>query len=362
MLPSIMKNERYDQSLFGVITSMKESEYNYYNKELKFNTEEINPLNCKEFITNYFKNGDKEDAFIDIEELFDDITDRMIHSTVFFFLCVYFFKNSFYKNKVQDYINAFFKENDLYPKDILRLLFLMCLYHDYGYVIENEKRNIVEIDFYKESELEKITNINKKFFSKPYDFFTITKYYEYRKYREHGIYGGTLLFHRLIKNFKDKAKLPGKNCFVYDKRNDAIFYALIASIIIKHNIWYATDDRTIEEYEKNKLNSLIIKDQSKRLSFEKDPLLYIFCILDTIEPIKAFYDKEKENAVEILKNVEFMTDKYSIRIRINNVGKMGEGKVQKYICKITSLQDWLNVSFAYNGAPNPYREIEINLK
>ena len=362
-----MKNERYDQSLFGVITSMKESEYNYYNKELKFNTEEINPLSCKEFITNYFKNGDKEDAFIDIEELFDDITDRMIHSTVFFFLCVYFFKNSFYKNKVQDYINAFFKGNDLYPKDILRLLFLMCLYHDYGYVIEIEGRNKVEADFCEKSELKNISEKNKKFFSKPYNFCTITKYYEYRKYREHGIYGGTLLFHRLIKNFDNKAKYFEGNHFIfdgilYDKEKDKIFYALIASVIIKHNIWYATDDRTIEEYEKNKLNSLIIKDQSKRLSFEKDPLLYIFCILDTIEPIKAFYDKEKENAVEILKNVEFMTDKYSIRIRINNVGKMGEGKVQKYICKITSLQDWLNVSFAYNGAPNPYREIEINLK
>jgi len=299
-----------------------------------------------------------------------------------------------YKNSVQEYIDKFFKGDlscNCYPKDILRLLFLMCLSHDYGYIIEKRRRD--DPDFKKDlkeieeeiEELEKIKRINKKFFSKPYDLSTVKRYFEYRKYREHGISGGALLFYRLMKNFEEKEKIRNGGCFVKNidgkekirkedcfvennllwcRRNDEIFYALVSSIIIKHNIWYVTDFEKIEEYEEKGLDYLILRDPKKRLSFKKSPLLYLFCILDTIEPVKAFYDRndKKLSVSEILKNVEFSIDENSIRIGVNLAKEREREKVINYICKIRTLQDWLNISVEYVGTPNPFKEVKLILK
>lgn len=143
---------------------------------------------------------------------------------------------------------------------------LMCLYHDIGYLYEQQ---------------EELTNT----------CLTVDKFGKI----DYGIVGALLLYNRSIRDI-EKHKELYKECIIYlgDKRrfSDARKECVqaISYIILQHNVWFASKDK-VEDYRRYGLSSLIPKiDQSHRYAIEKNPLLFLLCLLDSIEPIKMEKD------------------------------------------------------------------------
>lgn len=216
----------------------------------------------------------------------------------------------------------------------------MCLFHDFGYIIE--KNNL---DFPAE-QYKDITNVIRKF-NMQYnlcDFVEtelIEKYYSYRinEYNviDHGIVGGMLLFNYLLKEEMKKAKLlkTATICSEIILFGDKVkrIISIWAMNIARHNMWFANAENE-SLYKKYNLNALIPKEnKSHRIIFSNEPMLFLLCLLDSIELLKK---KEYEVAIDVLKE-------NCMRVSVNN--RMLEIILNGEIAeKYSSCIDWLNIA------------------
>ena len=342
------------KSLYDIIRDMDAQDYNYYDCNMvTINTDNISQENAKNFIYNYFSAGEKAHAVMDIGTIWNTAHERPIHTLLLFFLLINCYHNCQIKEILDKELETFKCTNK--DRISLRFLFLLCLYHDYGYYFERrtdtEDRNI-DIHF---NELATLRQMNNEYFEAPYSKENIKIYFKkLRNKHEHGISGGTLLSLRLKKNFrKHKEQIKNGNIdshnIVWNKKADYDFYDYIGSIIIKHNIWFATDEKAKEKYSKLGLTDLIInEDESNKLSYENNPILFIFCLLDTLEPTKSFI-RDWNDGAEITRllrsiKIEFgVTNGLKLSLPLKELDIM---KTDEYICKLNGLMTWmqLNVS------------------
>lgn len=323
-----------------------------YYKDMTFNqypffSEEI----ANQFVNNYFQTGNKI-AVIDPTLNFDSF--KNIHTLSTFFLGI------FLKKIVPDIgtINPKFEY----------FWYLSCLYHDYGYYVEND---IIRFPLEKNS-LNSIKSNLKISFDvlhdseiSPHSSGTVKNYFKYcRKelhFINHGIVGGLLLYDRLRKNLneaKRKAKAIAKENkttfnetnFIYKGLHWSIlhidWFKSISGIIIAHNIWFCTEEKDIAIYKSSDLNDLIIINQTeKRLKKSEHGLLFLLCLADTIEPSKYFSQLQPLCVLDKLK-IEYDYIKQNIVIEIIDNCL----DYDKYYKKIESLKKWLAVDVTRNGS------------
>lgn len=234
-----------------------------------------------DFIHSYFRAGEKESV---IDQTINEDKLRPLHSLSAFFLGLL----------LKPLFNFYG-----YKPDFKYLWFLACLYHDYGYFIENDKENYSPGLFPLNRLLTtlKITNYNllntnsDKHFKKC----LIEKYYLYcqkeRQFINHGIVGGLLIYDRLKENFeKIRTKAlelnpkidPDNFCFkgLHWSSDHDVYYKKVANSILAHNIWYASDFETKESYRQYGLDALIIENEMP-FSKESDPFLFLLVLADT---------------------------------------------------------------------------------
>ncbi|MDR0889763.1 MAG: hypothetical protein LBM28_03830 [Oscillospiraceae bacterium] len=200
---------------------------------------------------------------------------------------------------------------DIRYDDFLYYWYLISLYHDVGYVFENNSSEYAEkyktwSAFLSDNDI-CINNIRHR------DCFLINNYYSYRinehKTIDHGIVSGSLLYSGLLKVYKSAKnapkydKLPEKNGFTYN----GLFFPDtlpcmardVALSIMKHNIWQANGN-TEDTYKQYGLNELL-PNEWKPITYKKDqngcaydPFLFLLAIADTLEPLKRFqcYDPQ----------------------------------------------------------------------
>jgi len=188
--------------------------------------------------------------------------------------------------------------------------------------------------------------------------------------QDHGIYGGILLYDKLVKNFNSKTKGHDwklQTDYVYEglcwRREHLDHFAYVADAIICHNIWTvcSNDTESVKNYKKYHLDELIIDPSStpeKRLSIEESPLQFMLCLLDTIEPVKRF---SRLSAYEVLENISIkVTGDKSIRIAWNEIIKK-ESSFWDWMKNISGLKDWMLVDISQCQQEDDWCFVTINI-
>jgi hypothetical protein len=344
--------------LFSIYQNLykDDSKWNYYNVEF------LNPFdstgNAKCFIESFIEHsakGSGSELYKKIGELKDK---RIKHVVSTFFLGIHLYdKNESIKININNVVTECKKHiheeaQKQYPDidvdiQFSYIWFLICLFHDLGYSIEeNKKKDYNDFDSFTKEYNIKYHLWEKQPFGVPAFYKNLcNKYFEYRLNSklpyvqgiDHGVTGGIILFDDLCSILeKNSGLIIGK--MYWGKKLENIFN-LASWVIATHNMFYTKEifKEKMEMYEKSGLKKLILKKGKKKIDIINHPFLYLFSLVDSIEPIKDFneFEKLKEIQVECADNeikVRFPkeSDDYLRRFIGNQDGK-----------EETILSDWL---------------------
>lgn len=279
-----------------IITS---TQYGYYSVA-SLKSYPVEKKEATTFIREYFLQGGKRGALDNVVGVREDEIYRAEHMVSAFFLGILLYHKI---RKIQDSINR--KINELQiptnqcsneykeespEKLFLYIWFLTCLYHDIGYDAENRHDDSsIEIDHVL-SELQ----ISKK--AIPDELSDNCKlYYALRKSGkikppesviDHGIIGGCMLYHHL-ERLHTETEIVERNGLYWGKSILKHYIAPAACAIIAHNMWMqeaGTEDA--DRYKDLLLDGLIYSPGNRIIQLKDHPLLFLLCLVDTIEPLK----------------------------------------------------------------------------
>lgn len=299
----------------------------------------INPFDSdessKHFISRFIELSGKineNPLYKNIQRLDDK---RIKHIVSTYFLGIFFYnENELLKKMIDKIINRFQKQNKKSKITFSFIWFLICLFHDLGYYIE-ENEHYVDFEEFIDGKIKYFLKrrtgvpiVYEKTFRNYFNYKLHTK--EYAK-PDHGIAGGIILFNVLnsiLKNKQINNFSNGKNW----NRKLINIYNFACWVILSHNIYFIRrGDSKEKEYIENQIKDLILeKDIRSLINLKKHTFLFLFLLVDTIDPIKLVNDYE---------NLKYF--------KIGCVGnkiiiKMNEFILTKsYIEKINELKEWL---------------------
>ena len=207
--------------------------------------------NSREFVSKFIELSGKADGNI----LFDDIIKlddkRIMHIVSTYFLGIYLYQNSDKIKYLADKIVDRYQSQN--PNSIIKfsfIWFLICIFHDLGYNIEN---NLTFESF------EKFIDGKVKYFLKervgvPSVFErTYVNYFNFRikssdkniNKPEHGICGGILLYNILNSNLIKK-RIQNSSYLSWNK-NLINIYRFASWIILSHNIYFIQEGKSKEQ-------------------------------------------------------------------------------------------------------------------
>ena len=185
---------------------------------------------------------------------------------------------------------------------------------------------------------------------------------------DHGIAGGVVFYDLIIKNYlheyREKKKRDSnadieeftiRNILANDLRvglDQTVMFSYVADCIIKHNIWKA-DSGTEEIYRQYGLDYLI-GDAYEKNNFHKNPLLFILCMSDTLEPYKIFHRNmfgssmdefgyHKDNAKQIFEKYDIAVEKDRIIVTVPLDWS------NSFKGKLDDMMKWLDIRYTDNG-------------
>ncbi|WKN32108.1 hypothetical protein PZB74_01915 [Porifericola rhodea] len=336
------------------ISKLNQNEWDYYSEVeyLKLKNPFTSKLSHKKFVEQYFKRSGKNEILNFLEFLPGKKLDnnRTKHTNSIFFLGILLYKETNLNNPFFESLNS--SEYRRFPF----LWFLTCLFHDFGFTIENDVTAIEGINnlsnlkskYSIENCLLAVSpiNVNSTLFEVIESYFLYSLYE--RKVIDHGILAGLYFYDRLLKIRRNKILNNEATRFWGEELEDQ--YAQVAAAIAIHNIWIPTKDN-YETYRKYHLEKLI--DDYKPINFSDFPLLYILGVVDTIDPLKM-YMREGFRPNEILESLDLTF--YQDKITFRN-GKKSRLDFGKMIDSAYRLEGWLNV-----GVKDNKREVSLLLR
>lgn len=244
-------------------------------------------------------------------------------------------------------VPSYYEDTD---DNILYLWSIMCLYHDIGYFFENQKSAITEKcptvkEFIKYAQIKfnLLDVIDDSFLAEKYYIYILKKFHQV----DHGITGGLLMYDRLMKDIHEHEELYSQVIFYFgDKRRFSSSNKECARImshsILRHNMWFANVDN-YKEYEAAGLEKLILNpEHDYKYRFNDNALLFLLCMLDTIEPVK----KEKIcTRYDVLKATDIAFDAEGKRLTISVTDGF---EVDNYFNKIKDMEKWLDLLIDIN--------------
>ena len=281
--------------------------------------------NARSFIERYFEAGKKLGVFI---MLYTGMDNRWRHTLSVFLLGI----------ALSDLLGIDISEEDEHHnKRHLYHWFLTCLYHDYGYTIENNQRTYPprELSIHRLFRMLGGTHyLSLRPDESEFSNSVRWRYYDYcrnsRGFINHGIIGGLMLYDQLVSHLLLELKNHGKVNEYTDvasglhysltQKND---FALCADAIIAHNIWF--DVSPIEE----------LKLHSTDKHTYKRWLTALLVLCDTIEPLKAFPCCPP---ISVLGHINLGIDHANNSISI--AGTNPSCTYSSYVEKCGSLQKW----------------------
>ncbi|MDR0941587.1 MAG: hypothetical protein LBM68_05115 [Bacteroidales bacterium] len=320
--------------------------WDYYNKnECTFLFENLNKVStCNDFISTYFRHAGKEKNTF--KGFADSLGERTKHVVSTFFLGIYLYENSNYiKENIDTELKTYKETNN--SVEFTFIWFLICLFHDLGYTIEEEKDNelytsfsdFLEKNLCKSSELKKNAGV-PNFYANIYK-----SYFQYRidvhKKNDHGICAARILFKDLCKIRKRKEDNNDENDeLIWDKSLIDV-YNFAAWVILAHNIWFIDTNNPckIAEYNCAGLKELIRKDKEYKISFKEFPTFFLFCLVDSIEFLKNVKDISCFKEIELdIKNSD--NEECQIIVKSN----LCCGCHDRVLDSVADLNNWLTTT------------------
>lgn len=271
---------------------------------------------------------------------------RLCHIVSSFFLgLVIYYNHRFIKSKIIEELKNLqvFKDYDDLDKQFVFVWFMTCMFHDIGYVFEKNIVNIHvtqhELISEKEKLIKTLNSLQKEGLPGHYKDI-VDNYLRYRENKDHGILGGLSYAENVCKIRKEqyeKAK-KDKNEKEMNQWNENLnrLYQYVAWRICCHNIFYIrvgdSSCTDVLQYIYYGLYPLMLCNRKKKdgiyvdypISFDKSPLFFFFCLIDSIDPMKLC-DKIPED-------LEFGYEDNGVIISCTNA---------QYIQKVEKINDWL---------------------
>lgn len=185
-----------------------------------------------------------------------------------------------------------------------------------------------------------------------YSLETQDKYFEMRFFEDglidHGITGADYLHEKLLDNYKRAAENRVSGTYKNFKDENGKHFSIeqwrifqyICDCIAAHNIHSsgAEIDRKMQ-YKKYGLRYLWAEN-FRKISYKEDPLLFILCIADTLEPTKRF-----ENNDQALDKIIIDYKKECNTLYVHVDYDLGTKKQREhYIKGLQSLVDWVDIN------------------
>lgn len=183
-------------------------------------------------------------------------------------------------------------------------------------------------------------------------------YFYYRidkmKILDHGIVGADELFTKLIFNYiREYREMASRdnfngNFFEFYNENGLHFcsehfkiFAYIADCIASHNIYMAEGNEYSKEMYKDYFLDDLLPAKYKPISYKDNPVLFILCIADTIEPSKKFQDYGNEELLKLL-SIEYDANTNSLFVEMDKkLYDSSEGEA--YRANIEALEEWCTI-------------------
>ena len=320
------------------------------------------------FIKTYFEVGSKE---IFCKQNMLEKYNRAVHTVSLYALGIFLYEKMGINCKINNVIGG--KDSFLY------IWYMTCLYHDMGYVYENSQGR--DLDGCETLDL----FIKKVLEGEPYLFYKGNKenasleelcrnYYKYiyetRGHVDHGVVGGIILYHNLIRNYKEKKQKSGSGneTKFYDEAKNVWFskdlfpyYKLAAMLIARHNMWYASPEKS-EAYKAAGLDKLIL-NREQRINLEKAKpemkLLFLLCFADTIEPLKVY---NQCNTQFVLEHLKLDIAKSSTGLNVGFYVDTSVLMVSVLEERIKSLEEFLDVECKTEMLSNECVRVRIVIK
>lgn len=365
------------------------TEWNYYDADIR---KPFDKDKARDFIIQYFENGAKKRVVLPLIDKIDSMRHMHVVSAFFIGLLI---------------------KRELCPDLVIRsqryedyefsyLWFLVCLFHDMGYAVENDwtykctyRKNSEEylqahkdikgswirrrygydqdlglvfvapskyVYFSvhgKEKNNEKCrgilfsngVTINQSMYlpKTVFNYLQYCKMAEGIKHYDHGIVGGLWLYDSLKKNYniafsneKKKNKDTNYNEF---KVNGYWHFSSEQEAIFAYladciisHNMWPANADTIEIYRKYHLDELIYP-KFKRISFKDNPILFILAIADTIEPIKLYSSTMGISEEEIWQGIDVIFSRKSVTMKISD----DRLSFERLLGKMEGLDNWIDV-------------------
>lgn len=376
--------------------SFKELRYSYYGIAIQaeerfvsdsvrdeyINHNHTDSERCRAFIREHFENGAKKEALnvsfkSCYESPYDQNAFRHVHMVSLYLLGLAL--EQCFCRQLKTSLEHCMDCSKWY--DFQYTWFLTCLYHDTATFVECVTSDSNEATQQQLCELLESNDITyTPFKHQPiresarlvrYNEELVSNYFAYRigkNERDHGIFAGYLLFDLLVKNFYQETEGHDWNisrvhrkCGLKWRQEHLDHFAYIADAIICHNMWTvsAKDEAKAKEYEKAGLKALVITNPEDRLKLSENPLQFMLCLLDTIEPVKRFAGQL--SAKEVLSNIA-ITKESDACIKIAwKKSLMKQDGFYKWMSGIQGMEHWMNVCVSECRCSNQQGECYVTI-
>ena len=300
--------------------------WNYYSSKKSKKNPMLSEKDSMEFIRKFIQLSGKAENKLQGE--INKIEQRATHIVSAFFIGHFIYQNTAFKKLIDEYLEKKKSEWEVKKVDFSFILFLVCLFHDLGYVIENGDIlfcDSIESLEEKTSKLGEIDGVPKLYEN------VYRNYYKYRIIshvsNDHGITAAYLFYSSICKIRKLACENKDKLSGLFWGEELVKVYNFCAWNILAHNIWFCneSDEGKVKVYKHYRIDDLIFKDkeitsQSYKIDIKEYPLFFFFCLVDTIEPYKRVQDYEELKKIhleygenEMFINVISETDKYTLK-------------------------------------------------
>jgi len=188
-----------------------------------------------------------------------------------------------------------------------------------------------------------------------YNYSIRDNYFKYRLMTmntlDHGIVGADQLFSGLIDNYRKEFNENLRDgCYENFHNNQNRYFcceqfkvfAYIANCIAAHNVFMSPNKEESKQLYSEYGLECLWPENFRKIDYQEDPLLFVLCVADTLEPSKRFREM---NSVNILKMIGISYDKESNTVCIEIETKLTHSEEgTKYIKDIRSLEQWCEIN------------------
>lgn len=171
---------------------------------------------------------------------------------------------------------------------------------------------------------------------------------------DHGIIGADEFFSRLVVNYVKEYRVMAAGDFfresIYEFHNERglhfcseqlKLFAYIADCIASHNMYKADDNEICKTVYKDYFLDCLLPDRFQPISYKDNPLLFILCVADTIEPSKKFPDYRNEDVLNLI-SIEYSLNDNFLYVEIDEELYDSEAG-REYVSGIEKLKEWCDI-------------------